>query len=139
MAKLSARDFLSNLKEVIIEFENEKVNEKTKNKRLGITYTPQPVVDYIVLKAIKLYFEGYLNLPEFSSSDFYYKALKQSLLENTGLKNKLIKILQSIRILDPASGSGRPMTYGTSANRRGGEAPGGRSRYRPGSPPIPIL
>ncbi|MHA2390778.1 MAG: Eco57I restriction-modification methylase domain-containing protein [Promethearchaeota archaeon] len=107
MAKLSARDFLSNLKEVITEFETKKANEKTKNKRLGITYTPQPVVDYIVLKAIKLYFEAYLNLPEISNSDSYYKALKQSLLENPGLKNELIEKLQSIRILDPASGSGR--------------------------------
>jgi len=107
MKKLSVQDFLSYINKAIIDFENEKANERTSNKTLGVIYTPKPLVDYMVLKVFKLYFEEFYNLPKFSTTDSFFIDLKHYLYKTNNLKIDLIKKLKTIKILDPACGSGR--------------------------------
>ncbi len=67
MKELSVQDFLSHIDKRIIDFENEKVNNKSKDRSLGTVYTPKPLVNYIVLKVFKMYLEEFLNLPKSST------------------------------------------------------------------------
>jgi hypothetical protein len=107
MNEFSAKDFLSYLDKVINDFENEKFHQKTNNRNLGAIYTPQPLVDHIVLKILKLYLEEFFNLPKFSTLASYFKDLQSNLSKNDSLRKKLIEKLYTIKILDPACGSGR--------------------------------
>ncbi|MHA1987075.1 MAG: DNA methyltransferase, partial [Promethearchaeota archaeon] len=105
MKKLSVKDFLSNINKTIIDFENDKANAD--NKTLGVIYTPKPIVDYIILKVLKLFFKEFYNLPKFSTKDSFFTKLKRYLYKNNFLEEDLIKKLKTIKILDPACGSGR--------------------------------
>jgi len=107
MKKLSVKDFLSYLNKTIIDFENDKANESVDNKTLGTIYTPKPIVDYMILKIFKLYFEEFYNLPKFSTLDSFFTNLQRYLYKNDYLEEDLIKKLKTIKILDPACGSGR--------------------------------
>ncbi len=107
MNKISAPDFLSYLDKVIIDFDKAKDDQKTKDRSLGAIYTPKPLVNYIVLKVIKMYLEEFFTLSKFSNLDSYFKELQCILSKNNKLRNSLIKKLQTIKILDPACGSGR--------------------------------
>lgn len=109
MEKPSTEKFLKNLEEIINRFEVGKTNQKTINKQLGITYTPQPIIDYIVLKALNLYFEEYFLLSEFSDFDTFLIELQNQMSLNNDLKEEVTEKLGKIKILDPASGSGRFM------------------------------
>ncbi|MHA2035569.1 MAG: Eco57I restriction-modification methylase domain-containing protein [Promethearchaeota archaeon] len=107
MNEISTPDFLSYLDKVIIDFEREKEDNKTKDRSLGTIYTPKPLVNFIVLKVIKMYFEEFFTLPKFSNLESYFKELQGILSKNSELRNKILKKLQTIKILDPACGSGR--------------------------------
>jgi len=107
MKKLSVKDFLSYLNKTIIDFENDKAKESVDNKTLGAIYTPKPIVDYMILKIFKLYFEEFYNLPKFSTLDSFFTNLQRYLYKNNYLEEDLIKKLKTIKILDPACGSGR--------------------------------
>ncbi len=107
MKKLLVQDFLSNINKVITDFENDKVNEKTNSKSLGVIYTPKPLVDYIVLRVFQLYFKELYNLPNNFTLETSFVNFQHYLDKNNNLKKKLIKKLQTIKILDPACGSGR--------------------------------
>lgn len=107
MKELSVQDFLSHIDKLIIDFENEKVNQKSKDKSLGAVYTPKSIVNFIVLKVFKMYLEEFLNLPKSSTLGTYFKELQQFLSINNNLRKKLIEKLNTIKILDPACGSGR--------------------------------
>ncbi|MBY8983655.1 MAG: Eco57I restriction-modification methylase domain-containing protein [Candidatus Lokiarchaeota archaeon] len=107
MNELSPQEFLSYLEKVILDFENEKVNRKTNSKSLGVIYTPKPLVNYIVLKVLKMYLNEFFNLPNSSTVDSYFADLQYLLSKNNNLRNQLIEKLTTIKILDPACGSGR--------------------------------
>jgi tRNA1(Val) A37 N6-methylase TrmN6 len=105
MKKLSVKDFLSKINKIIIDFENDKAN--VDNKTLGAIYTPKPIVDYMVLKVFKLFFKEFYNLPKFSTKDSFFTNLQRYLYKSNYLEKDLIKKLKTIKILDPACGSGR--------------------------------
>jgi len=107
MNKLSSQRFLTYLNKIIKDFEREKVNGKANNRSLGVIYTPQSVVDYIVSNTFKLYFEGFLKNAEISNEKSFFKILQENLSKNPSLKDKFIKKLKNIKILDLACGSGR--------------------------------
>jgi len=109
MEKLSSQEFLMYLNEVIRDFENKKINGRTKDRSLGAIYTPKLIVDYIVSNVFKLYFEEFFNYPKVSKKNSFLGFLPQDLSENHYLKTKFIKKLKNIKILDPACGSGRFM------------------------------
>ncbi|MFW9941837.1 MAG: class I SAM-dependent DNA methyltransferase, partial [Candidatus Thorarchaeota archaeon] len=104
---MSSQGFLTSLNKVIKDFEGEKLNRKTNNRSLGVIYTPQSVVDYIVSNVFRLYFEGFFKNAKISNRNSFFKFLQQNLSENHNLKYKFIKKLKSFKILDPACGSGR--------------------------------
>ena len=109
MDKLSSQDFLSYLNKVIRDFENEKVNGNTNDRSLGVIYTPKFIVDYIVSNIFKLYFKEIFNFPKTSNTKSIFEILRHFLSKNDYLRNEFIKKLKSIKILDPACGSGRFM------------------------------
>ncbi len=102
---MSIQDFIAHLDKVIIDFETGKPD----NKSIGIIYTPQPIVDYIVSNIFKLYFEEFFNLQNSSKSNSFMSILKHNLCKNANLKTKFVKKLKTIKVLDPACGSGRFM------------------------------
>jgi len=105
MKKLSVKDFLSKINKIIIDFEYDKAN--VDNKTLGAVYTPKPIVDYMILKVFKLFFKEFYNLPKFSTNDSFFTNLQRYLYKSNYLEKDLIKKLKTIKILDPACGSGR--------------------------------
>ncbi|MHA2180458.1 MAG: Eco57I restriction-modification methylase domain-containing protein, partial [Promethearchaeota archaeon] len=105
--ELLAQDFLSYLDKVIFDFESEKLNQKTNDRSLGEIYTPKPLVNFIVLKVLKMYLEEFFTLPKFSTLDSYLEDLQHFLFNKETLRKKLIEKLHTLKILDPACGSGR--------------------------------
>jgi tRNA1(Val) A37 N6-methylase TrmN6 len=107
MNELSTQDFLSYLDKVIIDFEQEKFSLKSNDRSLGVIYTPTPLVNFIVLKILKMYLEEYFKLPKFPDLDSYFKDLKYYLSKKESLRKRITENLLNIKILDPACGSGR--------------------------------
>ncbi|MFX1530034.1 MAG: class I SAM-dependent DNA methyltransferase [Promethearchaeota archaeon] len=107
MNELSSQGLLTYLNKVIKDFEREKLNSKANNRSIGVIYTPQSVVDYIVSNVFRLYFEGFFKNVKISNRNSFFKFLQQNLSENHYLKDNFIKKLKSFKILDPACGSGR--------------------------------
>ncbi len=100
---MSTQDFFTYINKVIIDFEIEKPN----NRSIGVIYTPQPIVDYIVSNIFKLYFKEYFDFPKCSNSVSFFNHIKRTLFRNDKLKTFFIEKLKAIKILDPACGSGR--------------------------------
>ncbi|MFX1312028.1 MAG: DNA methyltransferase, partial [Promethearchaeota archaeon] len=100
---MSTQDFFTFINKVIIDFEIEKSNDRN----IGEIYTPQPIVDYIVSNIFKLYFKECFNFPKYTNSDSFFNQIKKILFKNDKLKKLFIENLKKIKILDPASGSGR--------------------------------
>jgi len=91
----------------IQDFENQKRLEQTKNRNLGIIYTPNQIVEYIVSNVFRLYFQEYSNSLEKNKLDFNLESLNDILNKNPEFKDKLLDIIKNLRILDPSCGSGR--------------------------------
>ncbi len=91
----------------IDSFENEKLLEKNKNRNLGVIYTPNQIVDYIVSNTFKNYFQEILNPQNDHCDDCNLTELIKNLMRTKKDKEKLIKIIKNIRVLDPSCGSGR--------------------------------
>ena len=104
---LSVKDFVSYLNKTVVAFETKKENEKAKERSLGVTYTPKPLANYIVFNVFKLYLKDIFNLPVISDSKAYFKSFRYNISKNNNLKNELTKKLNTLKILDPACGSGR--------------------------------
>ncbi|MFW9865380.1 MAG: Eco57I restriction-modification methylase domain-containing protein [Candidatus Thorarchaeota archaeon] len=104
------QDFITNLKKVISAFETKKDNEKAEERSLGVIYTPKPLADYMVLNIFKLYFNDLFNFPDISNSHSYFKSIKNIISKNKQLEKELIKKLSTLKILDPACGTGRFLT-----------------------------
>lgn len=104
---MSSQDFLKHLNKAIEDFENQKINGKSSDRNLGVIYTPKLIVDHLVTNIFTLYFEEAFNLPETSSIKSLLKKMQQRLTKNTNLKTMYFGKLKNIRVLDPASGSGR--------------------------------
>lgn len=86
--------------------------EKPARKYSGSFYTPREVVDYMVSSSLKAYLKSKIikELPEINENELLLDSLFMSdkTVENLTPKQteKLIEILKSCKILDPACGSG---------------------------------
>lgn len=104
---MSSQDFLMHLEKAIRDFENQKINGKSRDRSLGVIYTPKLIVDHLVMNVFKLYFEDVFNLPKTSNITLLLKLLQQKLYNHSTFKTIYVKKLKNIKVLDPACGSGR--------------------------------
>ncbi len=95
------------IKKQIESFEDEKLLERNKNRNIGVIYTPKQIVDYIVSNIIRNYFLEFFGSLNIFQADFNLEYLLNKLYRNRKNKEKLSKMIKSIRILDPSCGSGR--------------------------------
>ena len=98
--------------ELISKYENKKSNEKKLNQTSGIVYTPERIVDFIVKNIFKTYFNDFfnrynINLEDFQSNLLFFDAIQSYLTKNTEMQKQLKKKIETIKILDPACGTGR--------------------------------
>ncbi|MFW9972148.1 MAG: class I SAM-dependent DNA methyltransferase [Candidatus Odinarchaeota archaeon] len=104
---MAIQKILNLIEKQIESFEYEKIHNKNKNRDLGIIYTPNNVVDYIVSNIIKIYFQESLKTLNLYNIDFNLEEFVQILNKNRIIKEKLSKTIKNIKILDPSCGSGR--------------------------------
>ncbi len=107
MQKQPIQKFLSFAGKLIQSFENNKIFEKEVNRNLGIIYTPNQVVDYIVSNVLRIYFEELINTKNLFQNGLNLESLNYFLNKNQNLKKELRERIKNIKILDPACGSGR--------------------------------
>jgi Eco57I restriction-modification methylase/TaqI-like C-terminal specificity domain len=141
---------VSDIEEFKAEIRGEEFNKnKSKRKKDGVFYTPAFVTQFIVRKTIGEWLEqkkielGEKNLPELTEEDFieYQKKLnnkrvkkKTKVEEHIEFYTKLQQIVQNVKILDPACGSGAFLNaafdylfeIGTEINNRLAELQGGQ-------------
>ena len=98
---------LNLIKKQIESFEDEKLLERSKNRNIGVIYTPKQIVDYIVSNIIRNYFLEFFGSLNIFQADFNLEYILNKLDRNQQNKEKLSKMIKSIRILDPSCGSGR--------------------------------
>ena len=78
---------------------------ETARKSTGSYYTPRPIVEYMVDESIKQYILTKTKLSEDKvSSLLSYEDVEPNLTDNE--KNAVIDALDTIKIIDPACGSG---------------------------------
>ena len=107
LEKLSSQDFLEHLKQTIRDFEIQKTDGNSKNRNLGVIYTPKLIVDHIVMNVFQLYFEDFFNLPKTTNFTSLLNLLQQKVYKHSNFRTDYAKKLKNIKILDPACGSGR--------------------------------
>ena len=95
------------LKQVIRDFEIQKADGNSKDRNLGVIYTPKLIVDHVVMNVFKLYFEDFFNLPKTTNFTFLLNLLQQKIYKHSNFRTDYAKKLKNIRVLDPACGSGR--------------------------------
>ncbi|TFG09214.1 MAG: hypothetical protein EU539_00145 [Promethearchaeota archaeon] len=96
----------------INDFEKRKIQQKKRNQNTGTAYTPYKVADFIVSNVIKLLLEEIFNEHHFNFKFHFSRHLdilkfKQFIIKHPSLKKKLLFKVKSLKILDPACGSGR--------------------------------
>ena len=112
MKKSSNKTISTFLQQFIEKFENRILNDKIESHHSGIVYTPSEVADFIVKNIFKIYIEDFLENLSLKSNDIFLKEFKPKALESLLgkqplLKKKLTERIKSLKILDPACGSGR--------------------------------
>ena len=105
--KESLAQLLTNIEKHIERFENEKFLEKNESRNLGIIYTPNQVVDYIVSNIFRIYLEKFIYSKKANKDDFNLEGIFLSIIKNQKVKENLTTTIKNIRILDPSCGSGR--------------------------------
>lgn len=103
----SLAQLLNHIQIHIDSFENEKLLKRNKNRKLGVAYTPNWIVDYIVTNTFRKYFHEILNSQNDYSDDLNISEQIKNLAKTKKDREKLIKIINNIRVLDPSCGSGR--------------------------------
>ena len=96
----------------IEDFENQLSTNKKSGKLKGTVYTPETICRYICLKSIQYHINAILKQQEISKNldlikEPNFSSLKSLLKDNNNLKKVLNDLIYSIRILDPACGTGR--------------------------------
>ena len=95
------------LESVIKSFEEKRIAEKFDKRDHGITYTPQPIADLIVLNIFRIFVSDISEILNVAENFNTILQLSKFFIEHKNLKNKLKTRLKHIKILDPACGSGR--------------------------------
>ncbi len=101
------KKFVNHIERHIESFENEKFLQKNESRNIGIIYTPNQVVDYIVSNIFRIYFERYISFNKDAKDEPNLKEIVLSVIKDQKTKENLTKIIRNIRILDPSCGSGR--------------------------------
>jgi len=96
----------------IEDFENQLTNNKKSGQLKGTVYTPEIICRYICLKSVQYHVNNILKQQEISKrldliKDPNFISLKSLLKEKNNLRKVLNKSFSSIKILDPACGTGR--------------------------------
>ena len=80
---------------------------KTARKSTGSYYTPRPIVDYMVDESLKQYFKTHIQIDDIDNKlNILFSSEDQSNPFNTELSKKLVNLIDSLRVVDPAVGSG---------------------------------
>ena len=78
---------------------------KTARKSTGSYYTPRPIVDYMVDESLKQYFKTHLGLEEDDRINKLFSDEEGNPFNDDDTK-KLVSLIDSLRAVDPAVGSG---------------------------------
>ena len=95
------------LESVIKSFEEKRIAEKIDNRNHGVTYTPQPIANLMVLNIFRIFVSDFSEILNLGENFNTILQLSKFFIEHKNLKNELKTRLKSIKILDPACGSGR--------------------------------
>ena len=98
---------ISNLGNIIDEFENKKFIEKKNNRDRGVIYTPQPIADFMVINIFRIFFDEFPEIQKIFQKNCDYIGLKQLFVKNKSLKDRFEIKIRNIKILDPSCGTGR--------------------------------
>jgi len=80
---------------------------KTARKSTGSYYTPRPIVDYMVDESLKQYFKTHIVTENLDSKlNILFSGEDQSNPFDSSLTKKLVSLIDSLRVVDPAVGSG---------------------------------
>ena len=101
------KKLVTHIDKFIESFEREKLLEKGKKQDLGIIYSPNQVVEYIVSNIFKIYFSNFITFNKETRKELNLEKLILSISNNPKVKENLVKIVKKIRVLDPSCGSGR--------------------------------
>jgi tRNA1(Val) A37 N6-methylase TrmN6 len=107
MTELVIKKFLHTIDNQIKTYEKEKYRKKDTNRDLGIIYTPNQVVNYIVSNTFKIFFEKFNSSNELTNKNNNFETDLISIIKNQQSKEKFSRIIKKIRILDSSCGSGR--------------------------------
>ncbi|UCC20803.1 MAG: N-6 DNA methylase, partial [Promethearchaeota archaeon] len=107
MEESRTQRLLHRIQNHIDNFESEKYLEKNENQSLGIIYTPNKIVDYIVSNIFRKYLENFINSEGKFKENSDLEGTIRSIIKNQKIKAKLDKKVKNLRILDPSCGSGR--------------------------------
>jgi len=95
------------LESVIKSFEKKRIAEKINNRDRGVTYTPQPIADLIVLNIFRIFVSDISEILNAGENFNTTLTLSKFFIEHKGFKIKLKTRIKCIKILDPACGTGR--------------------------------
>lgn len=98
---------MSYIDKCIEKFEDNKIYDKNRSKSRGVFYTPWEIVNFIVSNAYRFYFEDFHSERMYPGKEFDMKLLKHLINEDNSLYSKLKTEISKIKVMDPASGSGR--------------------------------
>ncbi|MFX0006208.1 MAG: Eco57I restriction-modification methylase domain-containing protein [Promethearchaeota archaeon] len=104
---MQAQKLIKFMENQIQDFENQKALQQNKNRNLGIIYTPNEIVDYIVSNIFRIFFREYFTSLKINQVDVNIEKLVDILGRNPEFKVKIYNIIKNLRILDPSCGSGR--------------------------------
>jgi hypothetical protein len=97
--------------QLIQDFEKTQSHEKRENQYSGTVFTPVNLADIIIINLFKLYLKDILKKLNYDFSKSLSKTidienLRRILEKNSNLKDLLEKEISSLKILDPACGTG---------------------------------
>ncbi len=98
---------ISILENIIKAFENQKRIEKNIDRDRGVVYTPQPIANFMVINAFRIFFDDFPDIKKIFKNPCDFSKLTQSLIKNKSLKKRFENKIRNIKILDPACGTGR--------------------------------
>ena len=80
---------------------------KTARKSTGSYYTPRPIVDYMVDESLKQYLKNHVEAKDLDNKlNILFSSEDPSNPFDVALTKKLVNLIDSLRIVDPAVGSG---------------------------------
>ena len=95
------------LESVVKSFEEKRIAEKINNRDRGVTYTPQPIADLIVLNIFRIFVSDISDMLNTGENFNTFLNFSEFFIEHKNFKSKLKANLKGIKILDPACGTGR--------------------------------